>query len=47
MYVRGNLVYQDGEVVGRRGSGRFVERSFTAPSLEVGNMNPDELSEAA
>ena len=25
-----NLVYKDGEVVGERGSGRFVERSFTA-----------------
>ncbi|MGB3682495.1 MAG: dihydropyrimidinase [Rubrobacteraceae bacterium] len=36
VYVRGNLVYRDGEVVGERGSGRFVERSFTAPSLEVG-----------
>ena len=36
VYVRGSLVYKDGEVVGERGSGRFVERSFTAPSLEVG-----------
>ena len=36
VYVRGEPVYRDGEVVGERGSGRFVERSFTAPSLEVG-----------
>ncbi len=36
VYVRGNLVYRDGEVVGERGSGRFVERSFTAPSVGVG-----------
>ena len=36
VYVRGNLVYGDGEVVGERGSGRFVERSFTATEgLEV------------
>ncbi len=35
VYVRGNLVYRDGEVVGERGSGRFVERSFVAPGLEV------------
>ncbi len=30
VYVRGSLVYRDGEVVGERGSGRFVERNFTA-----------------
>ena len=36
VYVRGNLVYKDGEVVGERGSGRFIERSFKAPGLEVG-----------
>lgn len=30
VYVRGGLVYKDGEIVGERGSGRFVERSFTA-----------------
>ena len=30
VYVRGDLVYKDGEVVGERGSGRFVERKFTA-----------------
>jgi hypothetical protein len=36
VYVRGNLVYGDGEVVGERGSGRFFERSFTATErLEV------------
>jgi dihydropyrimidinase len=36
VYVRGNLVYRDGEVVGERGSGRFIERSFTATDgLEV------------
>jgi hypothetical protein len=34
--VRGNLVYKDGEVVGERGTGRFVERKFTATKgLEV------------
>jgi dihydropyrimidinase len=32
VYVRGNLVYRDGEVVGERGSGRFIERRFTATS---------------
>lgn len=36
VYVRGGLVYRDGEVVGERGSGRFVRRSFTATEgLEV------------
>jgi dihydropyrimidinase len=30
VYVRGNLVYKDGEIVGEHGSGRFVERIFTA-----------------
>ena len=36
VYVRGGLVYKDGEVVGERGSGRFVERAFTATGgLEV------------
>jgi dihydropyrimidinase len=36
VYVRGGLVYTDGEVVGERGSGRFVGRSFTATEgLEV------------
>jgi hypothetical protein len=36
VYVRGNLVYGDGEVIGERGSGRFVGRSFTATEgLEV------------
>ncbi len=35
VYVRGRLVYRDGEVVGERGSGRFIERSFTVPGLEV------------
>jgi dihydropyrimidinase len=35
VYVRGNLVYRDGEVVGERGSGRFVERSFKAANVEV------------
>jgi hypothetical protein len=28
-------VYRDGEVVGERGSGRFIERSLAAPGLEV------------
>ena len=36
VYVRGNLVFKDGEVVAERGSGRFIERSFVAPGLEVG-----------
>ena len=35
VYVRGGLVYRDGEIVGEHGSGRFVERSFTAPDLTV------------
>jgi dihydropyrimidinase len=35
VYVRGGLVYRDGEVVGERGSGRFIERSFTVPKLGV------------
>ena len=35
VYVRGGLVYKDGEVIGERGSGRFIERSFTAPDVEV------------
>ncbi len=30
VYVRGGLVYKNGEVVGERGSGRFIERKFTA-----------------
>ena len=33
VYVRGNLVYKDGEVAGERGSGRFVERSLNLPSI--------------
>jgi dihydropyrimidinase len=33
VYVRGNLVYKDGEVVGEHGSGRFIERNFSAPVL--------------
>ena len=35
VYVRGNLVYRDGELVGERGSGRFVERNFKATNVEV------------
>ncbi|MBA3424438.1 MAG: dihydropyrimidinase [Rubrobacter sp.] len=35
VYVRGGLVYRDGEVVGEHGSGRFVERKFTAAGMEV------------
>ncbi|MCA1730343.1 MAG: dihydropyrimidinase [Actinobacteria bacterium] len=30
VYVRGSLVYRNGEIIGEHGSGRFVERSFTA-----------------
>src|SRR5215210_7598393 len=33
VYVRGNLVYKDGQVVGERGSGKFVERSLNLPSI--------------
>jgi dihydropyrimidinase len=35
VYVRGNLVCRDGEVIGERGSGKFVERSFKAANVEV------------
>jgi len=35
VYVRGNLAYKDGEIGGEHGSGRFVERGFTVPGLEV------------
>jgi dihydropyrimidinase len=35
VWVRGNLVYKDGEIVGEHGSGRFIERSFTATLLEA------------
>jgi dihydropyrimidinase len=35
VYVRGNLVCRDGEVIGERGSGKFVERSFNAANVEV------------
>ncbi len=35
VYVRGNLVYRDGEIMGEHGSGRFIERSFTATGLEA------------
>jgi dihydropyrimidinase len=35
VYVRGNLAYKDGEIVGEHGSGRFVERGFMVPGLEV------------
>ncbi len=34
VYVRGNLIYKDGEIMGERGSGRFVERSFVPPSMK-------------
>ena len=34
-HVAITLVYGDGEVVGERGSGRFIERSLAAPGLEV------------
>jgi hypothetical protein len=30
-----NLVYNDGEIVGEHGSGRFVERRSTATPLET------------
>ena len=33
VYVRGNLIYKDGEIVGEHGSGRFIERSFVPPSI--------------
>jgi dihydropyrimidinase len=35
VWVRGNLVYKDGEIVGEHGSGKFVERRFTATPLEA------------
>ena len=35
VYVRGNLVYRDGEIMGEHGSGRFIQRSFTATGLEA------------
>src|ERR671914_1341890 len=35
VYVRGNLVYRGGGVVGEHGSGRFIGRSFSAPALGV------------
>src|SRR4051812_5740487 len=35
VWVRGNLVYKDGEIVGEHGSGRFVERRFTGTALEA------------
>jgi dihydroorotase-like cyclic amidohydrolase len=35
VYVRGSLDYRDGEAVGERGSGGFIERSFAAPGQEV------------
>ena len=34
-FIDAHTLYRDGEVVGERGSGRFIERSFAAPSLEV------------
>ena len=34
VYVRGNLIYKDGEIVGEHGSGRFIERSFVPPSMK-------------
>src|SRR5918911_552229 len=33
VYVRGNLIYKDGEIVGEPGSGKFIERSFVPPSM--------------
>ncbi|MDQ3911750.1 MAG: amidohydrolase family protein, partial [Actinomycetota bacterium] len=36
VYVRGNLVYNDGDILGEHGWGRFIERSLTAaPGLEA------------
>ncbi|MDQ3926894.1 MAG: dihydropyrimidinase [Actinomycetota bacterium] len=34
VYVRGTLIYKDGEIVGEHGSGRFIERSFVPPSMK-------------
>jgi dihydropyrimidinase len=34
VYVRGNLIYKDGEIMGEHGSGRFIERSFVPPSMK-------------
>jgi dihydropyrimidinase len=33
VYVRGSLIYKDGEIVGEHGSGEFIERSFVPPSM--------------
>ena len=41
VYVRGNLVYKDGEVVGERGSGRFVELQGTG---EEATFDAQELA---
>lgn len=35
VYIRGGLAYRDGEVVAEHGSGRFIERSFTPPSMKA------------
>jgi dihydropyrimidinase len=35
VYVRGGLVYRDGEIVGEAGSGRFVERSLREKEATV------------
>jgi len=34
VYVRGNLVYKDGEIMGEHGSGGFIERSFVPPIVK-------------
>lgn len=36
VYVRGALGYRGGKIVAEPGSGRFVERSFTAPGMKAG-----------
>jgi dihydropyrimidinase len=36
VYIRGELAYRDGEVLAPAGSGRFVERSRSAPGVPAG-----------
>jgi dihydropyrimidinase len=33
VYVRGSLIYKDGEIVSEHGSGEFIKRSFVPPNI--------------
>lgn len=33
VYVRGNLAYKDGNIIAEHGSGHYVERNFTQPTI--------------